>query len=290
MALTGRLPQGAAEVVTSATGDEPGANCIRDEGRPLGAGHQGQAPNHLKLRRLRADVVNVEAKVTTRSWQVRSEKTNKREPLMTCRKLFNQCRNRDGRLTREKAQRIPEFRLGGTRHKGGVSSDQAQIRNVRTCRSDAKERTQVDSLRERASTNAEHRGGAIRSSDETHESGWSEGVASSRRRDRSTAINRVREEPMTPSKPFAISKRMVWEAYKAVKANKGAPGVDGQTIESFGRNLARNLYCIWNRLASGSYFPPPVLQVRSRSVTAACAHSVFPPWEIVWRRPWSRCT
>jgi RNA-directed DNA polymerase len=66
---------------------------------------------------------------------------------------------------------------------------------------------------------------------------------------------------MTPSKPFAISKRMVWEAYKAVKANKGAPGIDGQTIESFERNLARNLYCIWNRLASGSYFPPPVLQV-----------------------------
>lgn len=66
---------------------------------------------------------------------------------------------------------------------------------------------------------------------------------------------------MTPSKPFAISGKMVREAYKAVKANKGAPGVDGQTIESFERNLARNLYCIWNRLASGSYFPPPVLQV-----------------------------
>jgi RNA-directed DNA polymerase len=66
---------------------------------------------------------------------------------------------------------------------------------------------------------------------------------------------------MTPSKPFAISKKMVWEAYKAVKANKGAPGIDGQSIESFERNLARNLYCIWNRLASGSYFPPPVLQV-----------------------------
>jgi RNA-directed DNA polymerase len=66
---------------------------------------------------------------------------------------------------------------------------------------------------------------------------------------------------MTPSKPFAISKRMVWEAYKAVKANKGAPGADGQSIESFEQNLARNLYGIWNRLASGSYFPPPVLQV-----------------------------
>lgn len=66
---------------------------------------------------------------------------------------------------------------------------------------------------------------------------------------------------MTSTKPFAISKEMVWEAYKAVKANKGAPGIDGQSIESFERNLARNLYCIWNRLASGSYFPPPVLQV-----------------------------
>ncbi|WP_394823662.1 group II intron reverse transcriptase/maturase [Pendulispora albinea] len=66
---------------------------------------------------------------------------------------------------------------------------------------------------------------------------------------------------MTPTKPFAISKRMVWEAFKAVKANKGAPGIDGQSIESFEQNLARNLYCIWNRLASGSYFPPPVLQV-----------------------------
>jgi len=66
---------------------------------------------------------------------------------------------------------------------------------------------------------------------------------------------------MTSSKPFAISKKMVWEAYKAVKANKGAPGIDGQSIESFERDLARNLYCIWNRLASGSYFPPPVLQV-----------------------------
>src|SRR3569832_1357520 len=71
----------------------------------------------------------------------------------------------------------------------------------------------------------------------------------------------MRDEPMTMTKPFAISKRMVWEAYKAVKANKGAPGIDGQSLESFERNLARNLYCIWNRLASGSYFPPPVLQV-----------------------------
>jgi len=53
----------------------------------------------------------------------------------------------------------------------------------------------------------------------------------------------------------------VWEAYKNVKANQGAPGVDGQTIEEFGKDLRGNLYRIWNRMSSGSYFPPPVLAV-----------------------------
>jgi RNA-directed DNA polymerase len=66
---------------------------------------------------------------------------------------------------------------------------------------------------------------------------------------------------MSTAKSFAISKRMVWEAYKAVKANQGAPGADGQSLEEFERDLGGNLYRIWNRLASGSYFPPPVLQV-----------------------------
>jgi RNA-directed DNA polymerase len=66
---------------------------------------------------------------------------------------------------------------------------------------------------------------------------------------------------MTTAKPFAISKRMVWEAFKAVKVNKGSPGVDGQSIEDFEGNLEANLYRLWNRLASGSYFPPPVLRV-----------------------------
>jgi RNA-directed DNA polymerase len=63
------------------------------------------------------------------------------------------------------------------------------------------------------------------------------------------------------TKPFDISKRLVWEAYKRVKANAGAAGVDGRTLEDFDRSLANNLYRIWNRLASGSYFPPPVKAV-----------------------------
>ena len=65
----------------------------------------------------------------------------------------------------------------------------------------------------------------------------------------------------TTNKPFMIDKRQVYEAYKAVKSNKGAAGVDGQTIEQFEADLGGNLYRIWNRMSSGSYFPPPVRAV-----------------------------
>lgn len=65
----------------------------------------------------------------------------------------------------------------------------------------------------------------------------------------------------TTNKPFRIEKRQVFEAYKAVKANHGAAGVDGQSLEMFEKNLARNLYKIWNRMSSGTYFPPPVRAV-----------------------------
>ena len=66
-------------------------------------------------------------------------------------------------------------------------------------------------------------------------------------------------------KPFDISKREVWEAYEKVKANKGAPGVDGCSIDEFEKDLKSNLYKIWNRMTSGSYFPPPVLAVGKHS-------------------------
>jgi len=59
-------------------------------------------------------------------------------------------------------------------------------------------------------------------------------------------------------KPFNISKQVVWEAYKRVKANKGAAGVDEETIAEFEEDLKDNLYKLWNRMSSGSYFPPPV--------------------------------
>src|SRR5712671_842583 len=62
-------------------------------------------------------------------------------------------------------------------------------------------------------------------------------------------------------KPFNIDKKLVYEAYKAVKSNGGAAGVDGQTIEQFEADLKSNLYKIWNRMSSGTYFPPPVRAV-----------------------------
>jgi RNA-directed DNA polymerase len=66
---------------------------------------------------------------------------------------------------------------------------------------------------------------------------------------------------MTLAKPDCIAKRTVWEAYQQVKANRGAAGIDEETLAMFEQNLSRNLYKLWNRMSSGSYFPPPVKQV-----------------------------
>lgn len=62
-------------------------------------------------------------------------------------------------------------------------------------------------------------------------------------------------------KPFGISKKMVWHAWHSVKANRGAPGVDDESIEQFEQDLTGNLYKLWNRMSSGSYVPAPVRAV-----------------------------
>jgi len=69
------------------------------------------------------------------------------------------------------------------------------------------------------------------------------------------------KNPTVQAKPFAIPKRLVFEAYKRVKARKGVGGVDDQSIEDFESNLSTNLYKLWNRLSSGSYHPSPVKRV-----------------------------
>jgi RNA-directed DNA polymerase len=67
--------------------------------------------------------------------------------------------------------------------------------------------------------------------------------------------------PEQKDKPFAISRQLVWEAWRQVRANKGAPGVDGQALGEFESDLENGLYKVWNRMSSGSYFPPPVRAV-----------------------------
>src|SRR5215468_4224004 len=94
-------------------------------------------------------------------------------------------------------------------------------------------------------------------------------------------------------KPFAVPKQLVWQAWKQVKANGGAAGADGVTIGMFETDLKDNLYKVWNRMSSGTYFPPPVGQWRYRRPREAPECSACRPWATGWRRQrpqwrWSR--
>jgi len=109
------------------------------------------------------------------------------------------------------------------------------------------------------STDAAYRGGLPRSSDEVsvmemERRGWIIQL--------DLKINHQKwEESLEKAKPFEISKHVVWEGYKRIKANKGAAGIDEESIAAFEGNLKDNLYKIWNRMSSGSYYPPPVKAV-----------------------------
>lgn len=70
--------------------------------------------------------------------------------------------------------------------------------------------------------------------------------------------NQQWEEPVPEAKPYNIPKQLVWEAYRRVKVNRGAAGVDGESLAVFEKDLKNNLYKVWNRMSSGSYIPPPV--------------------------------
>ena len=103
----------------------------------------------------------------------------------------------------------------------------------------------------------------------------------------------------TSTKPYVIAKRAVWEAYQQVKAKRGAAGVDEETIAMFEQNLSRNLYKLWNRMSSGSYFPPPVRQVEIPKAKGGTRSWASPLCRIGLRRPssnksssrsWTRCS
>src|SRR6185312_14262600 len=111
----------------------------------------------------------------------------------------------------------------------------------------------------RKNSDAGARGGAVHSSDEAL-------VTSGERRDGvvqpgEAANPETGRSGQNSAKPYVIAKRAVWEAYKQVKANRGAAGIDDETIAIFEQNRPGNLYKLWNRMSSGSYFPPPVKQV-----------------------------
>jgi RNA-directed DNA polymerase len=83
-------------------------------------------------------------------------------------------------------------------------------------------------------------------------------------------------ETRSVGKPFDVPKILVWNAYQRVKANKGAAGVDGQSLVEFEQDEKNNLYRLWNRLSSGSYFPPPVraVEIPKRSCSPGPVGSV----------------
>ena len=107
-------------------------------------------------------------------------------------------------------------------------------------------------------------------------------------------------EPKSKAKPFDISKWVVWDAYEKVKANQGAAGVDGESIAEFEKNLKGNLYKLWNRMSSGTYFPPPVRAVEipkkaggikdARRAHRGGQNRPNGGPHATWSRKWSRCS
>jgi hypothetical protein len=140
---------------------------VREMREALGAGDQALAPNHCELLPSRAVVVSVAGKGRTRSCQVRSEETSASEPLMTCRNSLDDVETR-GMVVASgtSAGGVLETGPRGIRLGGGVNSDQALLWNAGTCRPDAKGDVQAGDPRKGQSTDARHRGGAVRSRDE----------------------------------------------------------------------------------------------------------------------------
>jgi RNA-directed DNA polymerase len=100
-------------------------------------------------------------------------------------------------------------------------------------------------------------------------------------------------------KSFEISKWAVWEAYRRVKPNKGGAGVDEQSMAEFEQDLQGNLYKLWNRLSSGSYFPPPVRAVdipkrdggsRTLAVPTVADRIAQTVVRVYLEPAWSRCS
>ena len=126
---------------------------------------------------------------------------------------------------------------------------------------DAKGTAQAGQTPVRLKTEALYDGGLSRSSDETPVMGAERRVEVIQLElPLATSGNRGRDNGAA-AKSLPITKKMVWEAYKKVRSNKGAAGIDRETIGMYEERLSDNLYILWNRMSSGCYFPPPVLEV-----------------------------
>ena len=138
-----------------------------------------------------------------------------------------------------------------------MNLNQALVRTG-TCRPDVKGSLQADRLCKGERTDAGHRGGVARSRVEGAV------MVLDQRGDivQLCCVGNLRGRTcVDKARPFCIEKREVWEAYKRVKANRGAAGVDGQSIAEFEEDLSNNLYRIWSRMSSAVTFPPAVLRV-----------------------------
>lgn len=94
---------------------------------------------------------------------------------------------------------------------------------------------------------------------------------------------------MSKGKPYEISKHLVMEAFLLVKANKGAAGVDNESLEQYEKNLKDNLYKLWNRMSSGSYFPKPVKGVEIPKKSGGTRLLGVPTVEDRSRKWWVGC-
>ena len=217
--------------------------------------------------------------------QVRDEKTNVSEPLPEASIDGSMVPKPGGHIapgTKARCFGVPSTRglpaccPGGARCKGGVSSSQALVRNreiqsSRCCRGrsngpmaprPAKGRSPSGDNRKGQSTDAGHWGGAARSSDEGPVMGLEpRGCADQGKPEANSSGEEPLETPKPKVKSFEIDKRLVYQAWEKVRANMGAPGVDAVSIKAFQEHERDNLYKLWNRMASGSYFPGPVRAV-----------------------------
>ena len=141
-----------------------------------------------------------------------------------------------------------------------MTLQQALQKNVGNYRSDDKREAQVDGLHKRQSSEAERSLGVVHSSDEAS-------VMGVERRDYPSQPE-MSEHPlkdgmtsMMKAKSFKVTKREVYGAWLKVKANRGAGGVDGVDLKQFEARLSKNLYKLWNRMSSGSYFPQAIRRV-----------------------------